>query len=77
MANVKKVLLLVENQPAPADRRVWPEAIALRDHGFQVNIISPSAITEDGAEIGIHRYVGNEYRSLQRRNEVLWRKTSS
>ena len=46
MAKVNKILMLVENVPAPLDRRVWPEAIALRDHGFQVSIISPKGPTQ-------------------------------
>jgi glycosyltransferase involved in cell wall biosynthesis len=46
MARVNKVLMLVENQPAPADRRVWPQALALRDQGFQVSIISPKGTTK-------------------------------
>jgi glycosyltransferase involved in cell wall biosynthesis len=33
--------MLLENRPAPSDARVWPEAIALREAGFQVCIISP------------------------------------
>jgi glycosyltransferase involved in cell wall biosynthesis len=33
--------MVVENRPAPDDSRVWPEAITLRDQGFQVSIISP------------------------------------
>src|SRR5579863_10222068 len=33
--------MLVENLPVPADRRVWAEAQALRDAGYQVSIISP------------------------------------
>src|SRR5215470_241188 len=41
MARVSKILMLVENAPVPKDSRVWPEAIALRNHGFQVSIISP------------------------------------
>src|SRR6266700_5858486 len=41
MATTYKVLMLVENASVPTDSRVWPEAIALRDHGFQVSIISP------------------------------------
>ncbi len=41
MAKGNKILMLVENMPAPLDRRVWPEATALRDQGFQVSIISP------------------------------------
>src|SRR5206468_3869480 len=36
-----KVLMLIENEPAPYDSRVWFEATTLRDHGFQVSIICP------------------------------------
>jgi glycosyltransferase involved in cell wall biosynthesis len=46
MAKVKKILMLVENMPVPPDSRVWPEAIALRDYGYQVCIISPKGTTE-------------------------------
>ena len=46
MAKVKKILMLIENMPAPLDRRVWPEAIALRNHGFQVSIICPKGSTQ-------------------------------
>src|SRR5260370_36009019 len=35
----RRVLMLVENVPAPADRRVWPEGKALRGAGYQVSII--------------------------------------
>ncbi|HEY1350073.1 MAG TPA: glycosyltransferase family 4 protein [Ktedonobacteraceae bacterium] len=71
MTNICKVLLLVENVSAPADRRVWPEAVALRDNGLQVSIISPrgrqsdreAAVCIDG--ITIYRYtlpvIGNKY----------------
>ena len=38
--------MLVENIPVPIDPRVWPEAIALRDHGFQVSIICPKGPTQ-------------------------------
>src|SRR5581483_11289278 len=71
MAKICKVLMLVENVSAPADRRVWPEAVALRENGFQVSIISPkggktdreAAACVDG--IYIYRYtlpaIGNKY----------------
>jgi glycosyltransferase involved in cell wall biosynthesis len=36
-----KVLMIVENDIAPLDTRVWWEALALRDHGFQVSVICP------------------------------------
>src|SRR5437660_3096686 len=41
MRKVRKVLMLVENLPVPADPRVWAEATTLRDAGFQVSIICP------------------------------------
>jgi glycosyltransferase involved in cell wall biosynthesis len=71
MAKVNKILMLVENMPAPLDRRVWSEAMTLRNHGFQVSVISPkgskqyreSYICIDG--IHIYRYnvpqVGPKY----------------
>jgi len=41
MGKTAKILMLVENCPGPRDNRVWAEAIALRDYGFQVSIIGP------------------------------------
>jgi glycosyltransferase involved in cell wall biosynthesis len=35
------VLILVENLPVPLDRRVWQEACALRDAGYEVTVICP------------------------------------
>jgi glycosyltransferase involved in cell wall biosynthesis len=37
----RRVLIVVENLPVPFDRRVWQEARALRDEGYQVAIICP------------------------------------
>jgi glycosyltransferase involved in cell wall biosynthesis len=37
------VLILVQNLPVPFDRRVWQEACALRDAGFDVTVICPSS----------------------------------
>ena len=39
----RRVLMLVENLPVPFDRRVWQEAGALRDAGYEVSVISPAA----------------------------------
>jgi glycosyltransferase involved in cell wall biosynthesis len=47
----KSVLFLVQNLPVPQDRRVWMEAIALRDSGFQVSIISPR--NKDQSKCGV------------------------
>src|SRR5690348_3008781 len=41
MSRPHKVLMVVENDVVPLDTRVWAEALALRDHGFQVSIIGP------------------------------------
>jgi glycosyltransferase involved in cell wall biosynthesis len=38
----RRVLILVENLPVPFDRRVWQEAGALRDAGYQVSVICPT-----------------------------------
>ena len=35
------ILILVENLPVPLDRRVWQEACALRDAGYEVVVICP------------------------------------
>jgi len=39
----RRVLIIVENLPLPFDRRVWQEALALRDAGYQVSAICPKA----------------------------------
>lgn len=55
------VLILVQNLPVPFDRRVWQEACALRDAGFDVSVICPSskqhpALSEEIEGIHVHRY---------------------
>jgi glycosyltransferase involved in cell wall biosynthesis len=35
------ICIVVENLPVPFDRRIWQEALALRDAGYQVSIICP------------------------------------
>ena len=42
MSRPRRVLILVENLPSPFDRRVWQEATALRDTGYEVSIICPT-----------------------------------
>ena len=37
----KHILIIIENLPAPFDRRVWQEANALKDNGAKVSIICP------------------------------------
>lgn len=41
MLKGKHVLIIVENLPVPFDRRVWQEAITLKEHGADVSIICP------------------------------------
>src|SRR4051812_34589056 len=41
MAAKPAILIVVENLPVPLDRRVWQEACALRDAGYQVAVICP------------------------------------
>src|SRR5215469_2014014 len=38
---MKKVLIIVENLPVPFDTRVWKEARALKDGGYEVTVICP------------------------------------
>lgn len=40
-ARKRRVLIIVENLPVPFDRRVWLEATALRDAGYEVSVICP------------------------------------
>ena len=71
MAKVNKVLMLVENISVPLDNRVWSEARALQDAGFQVSVICPKGIGRDEESyiclegINIYRYqlatIGNKY----------------
>lgn len=37
------VLVIVENLPVPLDRRVWLEAKALKEEGYEVSVICPKA----------------------------------
>ena len=37
----RKVLIIVENLPVPFDTRVWKEARALREHGYEVTVLCP------------------------------------
>ncbi|MBN2406637.1 MAG: glycosyltransferase family 4 protein [Elusimicrobia bacterium] len=60
----KKILIIVENLPVPFDRRVWQEALALKERGAEVFIICPTSgeysrkrETIDGIEIYRHRLI--------------------
>ena len=37
----RKILIVVENLPVPFDTRVWKEACALQDAGYEVSVLSP------------------------------------
>jgi glycosyltransferase involved in cell wall biosynthesis len=53
------VLIIVENLPVPFDRRVWQEAIALTEAGYEVSVICPKGKGHDESEetiSGIHIY---------------------
>lgn len=53
-----RVLILVENLPVPMDRRVWQEALALTEAGYEVSVISPRPHEEPEymALDGVHLY---------------------
>lgn len=38
----RRILIVVENLPVPLDRRVWLEATALTDAGYQVSVLCPT-----------------------------------
>ena len=41
MIDQRAIVIIVENLPVPFDRRVWQEACALRDGGYDVTVICP------------------------------------
>src|SRR5690554_5547683 len=41
-ARAPRVLIIVENLPVPADRRVWMEATTLQKAGYDVTVVCPS-----------------------------------
>jgi glycosyltransferase involved in cell wall biosynthesis len=57
----KDVLLVVENNDVPFDKRVWREALTLRDAGARVSIVCPRTTSTTHArevldDVQIHRY---------------------
>lgn len=55
----KHFLLIVENNSVPFDRRVWREALALREQGAEISVISPAdAVGEKKSEVidSVHVY---------------------
>jgi glycosyltransferase involved in cell wall biosynthesis len=73
MTKKKKILMLVENISVPLDPRVWVEAKALRDAGYEISVICPKGDGRDEESyiylenIFIYRYrlpiVGNKYQA--------------
>lgn len=56
------ILIIVENLPVPLDRRVWQEALALRDADYKVIVICPQMkgfVTPDELLEGIQIYRHN------------------
>ncbi len=51
----RRVLIIVENLPVPLDRRVWSEATALVEAGYEVSVICPMG---DGASAKHERLDG-------------------
>lgn len=79
----RRVLMIVENFPVPPDRRVWQEACALRDAGYEVTVISPRTTdyprrieVRDGITILRHPRVIEASRTIQYfveyANAIVW-----
>ena len=56
-----RCVIIVENLPVPFDRRVWQEANALKEAGWEVSVICPTgkgyeALQEDIDGIHIYRH---------------------
>lgn len=52
------MVLIVQNLPVPRDRRVWAEASALREAGYEVSVISPKDEGDPSYHVvdGVHLY---------------------
>jgi glycosyltransferase involved in cell wall biosynthesis len=46
-----RILIIVQNLSVPFDRRVWLEACALRDAGFDVSVVCPRGTGESSDEV--------------------------
>ncbi len=60
--SAQKVLMIIQNRSVPDDIRVWAEALALQEQGYQVCIICPCGVSIDTqaysklADMHIYRY---------------------
>jgi glycosyltransferase involved in cell wall biosynthesis len=81
---VPRVLILVENLSVPRDKRVWPEALALVEAGYEVVVICPQGDERETAPfervegVEIHRYPaqfadGSTLGYLREYATALWR----
>lgn len=73
------VCIVVENLPVPLDRRVWQEAKALTDAGYNVSVVCPKGLgcelsheTLDGVEIYRHRACESSGTRLGYLLEYVW-----
>jgi glycosyltransferase involved in cell wall biosynthesis len=48
---VTRVVLCVQNLPVPADKRVWREACALRDAGYEVFVVAPRGAEQPASAV--------------------------
>ncbi|HEY4098438.1 MAG TPA: glycosyltransferase family 4 protein [Baekduia sp.] len=80
----RRALLITENAPVPSDRRVWNEARALRDAGWEVTVLCAQGETRHRAEhevledIAIHRFplapaAGGLLGYAREYGQALWR----
>ncbi len=46
-----RVVLCVQNLPVPADKRVWREACALRDAGYEVFVVAPRGVEQPASAV--------------------------
>jgi glycosyltransferase involved in cell wall biosynthesis len=76
----KKILIIVENLPVPFDSRVWKEARALYQHGYEVSVLSPRGKgyrkTHEILE-GIHIYRHPMPKEASRPLGYLWEYSSA
>lgn len=70
----KKILIIVENLPAPFDRRVWMEATSLLQAGLHVSVISPRKPGDAPHAVidGVHVYRYRMYPPTRGVISFLW-----